>query len=246
MVFPFSKTSRISDLEEEKRRLERELTAETRARQKAERRIDELKKSHDAAESQLRQALFEKKSMVRQHADKIAELVMEHSKSMSEAKDRYDRNTESLQQGHRSDVEILTMNHDDEVGRLRNEISILVGQLLANQDDNKAWPDDKLKINYKELQRLIEFVTAPRHKEFLIPQGQQLGSHLDSTNFLSLAGRGRFHLVLKSIIWAILCEQFFCAPFGFGSLGPGEAYRELTGVYSAWRKLFDRPPSTSE
>jgi hypothetical protein len=245
MNFPWSKNSRNSD-SEEKRRLERELTAETRARQSAERQIDGLKRALDTTESRLRQALFENESMVRQHADKITALVIEHSKSMSEAKDRYDRNTESLQQGHESDVQILKMNHGDEVSRLKKEISKLVGQLLVNQDDNQAWPDDKLKINYRELQRLIEFVTSPRNKEFLIPQNQQLGSHLDPTSFLSQAGRGKFHLVLKSTIWAILYEQFFCAPFGFGALGPGKAYRELMEVYSTWRKLFDQHPGIGE
>jgi hypothetical protein len=242
MNFPWlGRNSGNSDLEE-KRRLERELAAEVRARQKAERQIDELNRARDAAESRFRQASIENRSMARQHADKITTLVMEHSKSMGEAKNRYDRNINSLQQEHKSDLESLRMNHGREVSQLKKEITKLVGQLLVNQDDNQGWPDDKLKIKYRELQRLIESATSPRNKEFLIPPNLQLGSHLDPTNFLSRAGKGKSHFVLKSTIWAILNEQFFCAPFGFGALGPGRAHRELMEVYSTWRKLFDKSP----
>lgn len=226
---------------QEKRRLERELAAEVKARQKAERQIDEVNRAHNAAESRLQQALIENRNILRQHAEKITSLVMEHSKSMSEAKNRHDRTIESLQQDHRSNLESIKVNHGREVSQLKKEMTKLVGQLLVNQDDNHGWPDDKLKIKYRELQRLIESTTSPRNKEFLIPQNQQLGSYLNPTNFVDRAGRGKFHLVLKSTIWAILCEEFFCAPFGFGALGPGRAHQELMELYSSWRKIFDKP-----
>lgn len=231
---------------EEKQNLESDLAVQVRARQKAERQIDELRRAHEAAESRYQQACIDNRSMVRQHADKIASLTMEHLKSMGGAKKIYDRNIDSLKQGHSSDLESLKTNHGREVSQLQEKMNKLVGQLLVNQDDNQGWPDDKLKINFRELQRLIESVTSPRNKEFLIPLNQQVGSHLDPTNFLSRAGRGKSHLLLKSTIWAILHEQFFCAPFGFGALGPGKALRELTEVYSTWRKLFGRPPGTGK
>jgi hypothetical protein len=246
MTFPwFGGNSGESD-SEEKRRLERDLAVQVKARQRAERQIDELNRAHAAAESRFRQLSIENRSMVRQHADKIATLTMEHLKSMGEAKKKYDRDIDSLKQEHNSDLKNLETNHGRMVSQLNNEISKLVGQLLVNQDDNEGWPDDKLKIKYRELQRLIESVTSPRNKEFLIPPNQQLGLHLDPTNFLSRAGRGKSHFVLKSTIWAILHERFFCAPFGFGALGPGKAHRELMEVYSTWRKLFDSTPGTGE
>ena len=37
--------------------------------------------------------------------------------------------------------------------------------------------------------------------------------------------------MLKSTIWAILCEQFFCAPFGFGALGLAKRTESL------WRSI---------
>jgi hypothetical protein len=239
MGFLFFGDSGKSALLEEKRRLERELAAQTKARQTAEGQIDELKKALDAAESRLRQLLFENRNMVRQHADKITTLTMEHSKRTDEARKQYDRDMDSLKQNHHHYLETLKMNHGKEVSQLKIEITKLVGQLLVNQDSNLGWPDDKLKLKFRELQRLIESVTSPRNKEFLIPPNQQLGPHLDPTNFLSRVGRGKSHFVLKSAIWAIFHEQFFFAPFGFGALGPGKAQRELMDVYSTWRKLFD-------
>jgi hypothetical protein len=231
---------------EEKRRLERELAVQVRACQKAEGQIDELKRALEAAQSRFRQVSHENRSMVRQHDDKITMLTMEHSKSMDESRKQHDRDVDALKQTHNNYVEILKSNHAREVNQLKLEITKLVGQLLVNQDGNQGWPDDKLKVKFRELQRLIESVTSPRNKEFLIPQNQQVGSHLDPTNFLSRVGRGKSHFMLKSAIWAIFYEQFFSAPFGFGALGPGRAQRELMDVYSTWRKLFDEHAETGK
>lgn len=257
MNFPWTGGKAGKNDLEEKRRLERDLAARVKALQNAERHIEDLNKKLEAAESQYLQASYDNRSMARQHADKIATLTMEHVQSMGDAKKEHDREIDSLKQRHNSDLHSLNADHlkdhnnlkadhAREIRELEKERTKLVGQLLVNQDDNQGWPDDKLKINFRELQRLIESLTSPRNKEFLIPPNQQVGSHLDPTNFLSRAGRGKSHLLLKSAIWAILREQFFCAPFGFGALGPGKAQKELTEVYSTWRKLFDKPPGTGK
>lgn len=231
---------------EGKGKLERELAVQLKACQKAEGQIDELKRSLEVASFRLQKASIENESMVRQHADEITMLTMEHSKSMDESKKKYDHDMDSLKNQHNNYLQTLETNHGKEVNQLKQEISKLVGQLLVNQDNNQGWPDDKLKVKFRELQRLVELVTSPRNKEFLIPPNQQLGSHLDPTNFLGRVGRGKSHFVLKSVIWAIFHEQFFSAPFGFGALGPGKGQRELMGVYFAWRKLFDERAGTGK
>ena len=163
---------------------------------------------------------MEKSKMENHYVDEIARLTMEHSDSMSSVVQDYDNRIVELERTHTA-----------EVGKL-------VGQLLVNQDDNQGWPDDKLKLKFRELQRLVESVTSPHNKEFVVPPNQQLGFHLDPTNFISRAGRWKYHFVLKSTIWTIFREQFFSAPFGFGALGPDKAQRELMDVYAAWRRLF--------
>jgi hypothetical protein len=164
-----------------------------------------------------------------------------YSRDMGTLEMKHGREAENMQMQHVKHVEELETKHETKVSQFEAEMSKLIGQLLVNQDDDQGWPDDKLKINFRELQRLIESVTAPRNKEFAIPSNHQVGSHLDPTNFLSRAPRGKFHLLLKNAIWTILDEQFFCAPFGFGSLGPGKGYAELIDVYTTWRRLFSSP-----
>jgi hypothetical protein len=226
---------------EGKRKLERDLAAHVKALQNAQTQINDLHR----AESQYRQESIDKGTIIRQYEDKMALLTKEHAISMANVKQEHDRHINSLQLRHNSDIKSLKAEHDRDVSQLKQKMqqekTKLVGQLLVNQDDNQGWPDDKLKINFRELQRLIESVTSPRNKEFIIPPNKTVGSRLDPTNFLSRATRGKSHILLKSIIWAILREQFFCKPFGFGALGPGVAHRELITVYSTWRKLFDKP-----
>jgi hypothetical protein len=147
------------------------------------------------------------------------------------------RQQESQRKKNESHLEALKADHKAEVTRL-------VGQLLVNQENNQGWPDDKLKLKFKELQLLIDLITAPRNKEFLIPPNQQLGQHLDPTNFLGRVGRAKSHFLLRSAIWSVFHEQFFSSPFGFGALGPGKSQRGLMEVYYAWRELFEERTGT--
>jgi hypothetical protein len=180
----------------------------------------------------------------RKHDKVVNQLNRNHGEEVNQLNENHVRDFNQLNSAHSKEVRELKSAHSKEVGELKGEINRLVGQLLVNQNDNQAWPDDKMKLKFRELQRLIESVTSPRNKEFLIPPNQQLGTHLDPVNFLSRAGRGKCHFLLKSTIWAILREQFFSAPFGFGTLGPGKAQRELMDIYFTWRKIFDGPTRT--
>lgn len=249
------------DFREENRKLERDLTLKVKACRELEGQINELDSAYKDTKFQLRQASIENKSMVKQHGDRIEALKLEHSKSMSESDENYSHTLDSLIQGHNIELMKLDTNHREEVKRLRagygqqvkdletrhsQEINKLVGQLLDSRANNQGWADDKLKIQFQKLQHLIETLTSPRNKEFDISPNQQLGPQLDPTNFLGRVGRGKFHFLLKSIIWAILQEQFFSAPFGFGALGPGKGKGELLGVYLMWRKSLDEGAGTGE
>lgn len=176
----------------------------------------------------------------------IQNLETNHGQKVEALKSNHNQLVKTLETKHSQQVGEMARNHSRQVSQLEKEISKLVGQLLVNQDGNQGWPDDKLKFQFKQLQRLIESVTSPRNKEFVIPPNQQLGPHLDPTNFLGRVGRGKSHFMLKSVIWAILQEQFFSAPFGFGALGPGKGQREVLDVYLTWRKSFDERAGTGE
>lgn len=160
------------------------------------------------------------------------ELANEHTRQLTEIAQQQSIDTIRVEKDHKDEIARINKKHQED----KNE---LLRQLLVSQRDDQGWPDDKMRLKFRELQRLMETVTAPRNKEFLIPAGQTLPSHLDKTNFLSRAGNGKSHFFLQSTLWSILWEQFFSAPFGFGVLGPGQSQKPLFEMYAAWRKLFD-------
>lgn len=242
---------------EEKWKLERDLALKVKACRELEGQIDNLNRACGDVKFQLQQVSLEKINMVKQHGDRIKALTLEHSKNMRNSNEENSRALASLIQKHNDDLmkreayfarqsKNLETRHSKQVSQLEEDISKLTGQLLDNQDDNQGWPDDKLKFQFKQLQRLIETLTSPRNMELVIPPNQELGPGLDPTNFLGRVGRKKFHFMLKSMIWAILQEQFFSAPFGYGALGPDKGQIELLNVYRTWRKSFDEGAETGE
>ena len=186
------------------------------------------------------------------HKAEIFAWKMRYDDDMKDFEGRYERDIreerrqkEAQRQDHERQKEDLKAAYETKISRLvgghKAESTKLVGQLLVNQKDSQGWPDDILRLRFTELQRLIESVTAPRNKEFLIPSDQKPGQQLDPTGFIGREGRGKSHFLLKSAVWTIFREQLFSAPFGFGSLGPGDSRRHLMEIYYAWRELFESP-----
>lgn len=235
---------------EEKWKLERDLALKVKACRELESQIDNLNRACGDVEFQLQQVSLEKNNMVKQHGDRIKALTLEHSRNMSNSNEENSRALASLTQKHNNYLmereAYFAQQSKNLETRHSEQVSKLTGQLLDNQDDNQGWPDDKLKFRFKQLQRLIEMLTSPRNMEFVIPLNQQLRPGLDPTNFLGRVGRKKFHFMLKSMIWAILQEQFFSAPFGYGALGPDKGQIELLNVYRTWRKSFDEGADTGE
>ena len=229
----------VNSIFDEKVKTEQQLAIQTTAYQNTERQRQELSEAYERVDSQLRRALNEKKNLQGQYERDISSITIDHSRSMNE-----------LQMKSQNDLASQSRKHEDQVRAMiasqKAKVDKLVGQLLVNQDDSLEWPDDKLKLKFRELQRLVESVTSPRKREFVIPPNQQVADSLDPTGFIRRVGRGHAHFLLKSTIWTIFCEQFFGAPFGFGALGLGEGRKELMNVYSGWLKLFENPHDLSK
>ncbi|KAF4625146.1 hypothetical protein G7Y89_g13023 [Cudoniella acicularis] len=235
---------------DEKQKLEYQLDAQVKAYKEAKKKNDDLRRALEVAESQFRQASIDNRNIVVQYNNQITTLTREHSKSMEDSKRKHDYDMNLVTQRHENRLKTLNVEHSRALRQKDNhletvkatnakEVERLVGQLLVNQHVDEGWTDDKLKLNFRELQRLIELVTAPSNKELIIPKKQHLGPHLDPYNFLGREGRGKCHFLLKSTIWFILYEQFFSAPFGFGAFGPGEAQTQLMEVYNPWLKIIE-------
>ena len=146
----------------------------------------------------------------------------------------------TMQTRHQEELDDLKNRHSTVIKREKNahgnEVKRLVGQLLVNQDDNTSWTDDKLKFRFQQLQNAINSLVSPRNKEFRVPQGTRLGD-LDPTGFLQRASTSKVHFLLQSTIWAILYDNFFSMPFGFGIAGHGVGQKKLLDMYLSWAKL---------
>jgi hypothetical protein len=193
---------------------ERNRTEQNRLRSqlsKAEERTRRLEADLVGAQQRITQLENENSNMKTQHRGELDNLKNRHSTVTKKEKDIHGR-----------------------------EVKKLVGQLLVNQDDNLGWTDDKLKYRFQQLQSLINSLVSPRNKEYRLAPGSQVGRDLDPTGFLARTTRSKAHFLLQNTLWAILYEQFFSTPFGFGLLGDGEAQRKLLDIYMPWVELLGK------
>ncbi|KAI0127154.1 hypothetical protein BJ170DRAFT_624443 [Xylariales sp. AK1849] len=200
--------------------------------------IQELEQDHHSQIEELRVKHNEQTEQLRyDHEVKIAELSSKHEAEGAE----YDRRIEDMNSKQHQQITQLNDRHIRHTEVLDHDKRRLMGQLLVNQDDYQAWTDDKLKTKLGTLQRLIDLVTSPRNKEFIIPRDKGLSTDLDPHGFLARIPRGKSHLLLKSTIWSILCDELFSAPLGFGALGPDRGREELLALLSQFRGMFEKP-----
>ena len=222
-----------------------------------------IKKERDEFKEQFKKVLSKNEAMEVQHSAKIVQLKMWYGGKLAETERKYKdsqtqhHNTiESLKEDHKNLIHNLKQQHYDSevqheryVERLNQDheirfkslqmhhdstVSKLKGQLLVNQSDFKGWPDDKLRMKFKELQGSIDLITAPQKQELTIPRDKKLGQSLDPSRFLARAGNENAHFLLKSRVWSIIYEHFFSLPFGFGVLGPDSTQNPLLQVFNLW------------
>ncbi|KUJ12159.1 uncharacterized protein LY89DRAFT_688620 [Mollisia scopiformis] len=212
----------------ERSKMENHINMQAKSLHRASGKIEDQYQRMENMQAEINDLEFKRGRLVRERD----ELVNEHNRELTHIAELRSMEVDKEGEKHREQVTNIRKDHQKEKDKL-------VAQLLVSQRDDQGWPDDKMGIKFRELQRLMESVTAPRNREFLIPAGQKLPSHLDKTGFLTRAGNAKSHFWLKSTLWSIIAEQFFSAPFGFGVLGPGKSQKHLFEMYAAWRKLFD-------
>jgi hypothetical protein len=227
-----------------------------------------LKIDH-AEELKEMQARHEKRSKESEsiHREQLEDLQRAHQRALTEEQTKHSQalkemraNHERIQAKYEKELKVMNMRHLGTVDELKNkhrlvvdreksthghEVKKLVGQLLVNQNDNSGWPDDKLKYKFHQIQSLVKALVSPRHKEARVPAGSRLANDLDPSKFLERTKTANAHFLLQSLIWAILCEQFFSAPYGFGILGPGNSQRTLLELLNSLSGLLGRPFNSS-
>jgi hypothetical protein len=203
------------------------------------------------AEAGIRDLQAQGKLMQEKHVEDLTRLSSQHQDNMKDTVTKYNNQISTLhsnhndankrsEQKHRTSVAQLVKQHEAEIAKYKYENKELVGQLLVNQDKDRAWPDNKVKMGFQDIQRQIEAITSPNvNKQFLLLKNVEPGSDLDPTHFIARAGRYKFHFLLRSNIWEILRQQFFSAPFGFGAFGTGSAPQRVWMTYFPWKDLFN-------
>ena len=179
-------------------------------------KVDKMQRAHKKAIDHLESVRKEEK---REYEDTMEALNIQHAETIHTMESRYEEAIDALKKQH------------------QKEEDRLLGQVLTNTSDSTEWPDDKLKRRFSDIQRLVDSITSPQRNEFRLQSKEVVGSDLDPTRFIRRGGYP--HLLLKYNVWAILVEQFFAAPFGFGALGPSRGQSELLRMYGTWRSLFD-------
>ncbi|KAJ4207592.1 hypothetical protein NW759_013993 [Fusarium solani] len=142
---------------------------------------------------------------------------------------------------HYEQIDKLVLDHSRDLGiletRLNNEKRHLQAQLLVSGDKSQAWPDEKLRTQFRELCRIVDNATATIATTVDI-SSQVLSHRLDPDDSLSLV-KGRPHFWLRWRVWSVLQAGFFSLPFGFGAFGPDRGAAEITALYRAWRSRLD-------
>jgi hypothetical protein len=240
---------------ETSRGLQYDRDAQARQRQEALKQAEALQKEVNSITANFRQALNDSRNASLAHDHEITQMTMKMSRDAAswekekEEKSRLWRaEMDRLQRDHASKLQendimlshILQENKqkvDSLIATHNDEVDKLVGQLLVNQDDNLGWTDEKLKRHFGKLKTSIESLASYRRKEFQ-PSGANLGTDLDLHGFVERVGKGKSHVWLKNKVWTVLIDQFFSAPLGFGSLGPGRGKHELLKLSETWQKLI--------
>ncbi|KAF2671474.1 hypothetical protein BT63DRAFT_477946 [Microthyrium microscopicum] len=216
----------------EKRRLADELSSRDRTIKEAKQKIDQLNTDIRNADAIQKKHDSETRKAKKDHDKQVSDMSQEHSAIVSSMKSNHESTRMKMDANHKSTIVTKDRDH-------KNEVDNLISQLLVNQKDNDYWPDDKLKLQFRELQRQVEELTAAQHSELLIRHGQRLGNELDPTGFLGRVEGGRSRFFLRGRIWSILVEHFFSAPFGFGAFGTGEAKRQVFTIHETFQNLLD-------
>jgi len=186
-------------------------------------RIDQLEEAVAQRKSKLEAASRKRQQMQAYYDDEIDRITTEHSHEMHAAEKRF----------------------NGEKQKLESEKRHIQAQLLVSHDKSYAWPDEKLRVQFLELCRLLNNATANITVAIDIPAAG-FGSRLDPDDTFRVTGSTGAHFWLRSRVWTVVEAGFFSRPYGFGAFGPEKGARELMDVFGAWISRLDSPADSSK
>ncbi|KAK4202349.1 hypothetical protein QBC40DRAFT_321916 [Triangularia verruculosa] len=203
-------------------------------RAKHEEQIAHLARMHE-------QQLITQSQLAQQRGDKIHEENMEKleriNKRQLDTESQLGKAQEENELLHRerrmlhasiqqlqADTEMQQSQHQEAMSSLRTQKGHHPGQAV----------DGNLRALFQRLQFGIEVVTEPVNLgEVSLPPG----SPLDPDGFAERHGEGSLRFLLRHILWNVVMNGFFSAPFGFGVFGNDGERSKLFGLYAAWQSV---------
>ena len=185
--------------------------------------IEQLNATVARRESRLESASRKRQQMQSDHAEELGRVTMEHSYEMHEAAKKF----------------------EGEKQKLESEKRHIQAQLLVPHDKSYAWPDEKLRVQFLELCRLLNNAAANLAASIDIPLAG-FGGQLDPDGTFRVTGPTGAHFWLRSRLWAVVEAGFFSRPYGFGAFGPDKGAREVMDVFNAWASRLDSPVSSKQ
>ena len=199
------------------------------------------------------------------HDAQIKQLKAEHATALAEAKTEHEAKCNALVGAFNHEMDKLVDEHETETNILKEKMRELASDLISRTDDFRPATDQALRIKLLDLRNRIKNITVPnnlymRTADMTGGSGSsgsggasgegatgtalhQLSPELDPTGFVARHGSRDLQYILRGLVWNVLIEAFFSAPFGFGFLGPdpkrNPGRQQLMDIHRTWSRLYE-------
>ncbi|VBB79391.1 Putative protein of unknown function [Podospora comata] len=198
----------------------------------------------------------EQKHQARRYEEQIQRLEDESTVRLQELRHHYQIELESQAAKYKTEIShrmeesdakmaAYMMDRDEQAAREREQYERQIAdlkQVLMERPgdfDLRLVSDRSLKEEYRALKRSVDTITFN-----LGPM--TIDRNIDAVSFLEREGKGQERLFVKALIWAMILDGFFSAPYGFGALGPGGNGGPLFELYRRWKGIVEGDGSKDE
>ncbi|KAK4642771.1 hypothetical protein QC761_400530 [Podospora bellae-mahoneyi] len=219
-----------------------------------------LKAEYEVEKSAMTQQMqglkAEQKHQARRYEEQIQRLKDESTVRLQELRRHYQIELESQAAKYKTEIShrmeesdakmaAYMMDRDEQAAREREQYERQIAdlkQVLMERPgdfDLRLVSDRSLKEEYRALKRSVDTITFN-----LGPM--TIDRNIDAASFLEREGKGQERLFVKALIWAMILDGFFSAPYGFGALGPGGNGGPLFELYRSWKEIVEGDGSKDE
>ncbi|KAL1902657.1 hypothetical protein Sste5346_001099 [Sporothrix stenoceras] len=215
------------------------------------------------SEAQLRMQLGVLESQIHrlqgEHAAALKQLEEKHANVLKDVAATHEVAQKSLHDDKEREIDEIIDAHEAETDILKEKVRELAADLISQTDDFRPATDQALRIKLLDLRNRIKNITVPNNLHLRIESSggsgeggdgattasatHQLPPDLDPTGFVSRHGSRDLQYILRGLVWNVLIDAFFSAPFGFGFLGPdpqrNPGRQQLMEIHRAWSRLYE-------